>query len=52
LEPFVIGATCMWCLTSAVTMTLVMLLATGAGATGVASLSSRSSDPAAGKPAL
>jgi uncharacterized membrane protein/thiol-disulfide isomerase/thioredoxin len=27
LEPFVIGATCAWCLTSAVVMTLLMLLA-------------------------
>jgi len=26
LEPFVVGATCAWCLTSAVTMTLVLLL--------------------------
>jgi uncharacterized membrane protein len=26
LEPFVIGATCMWCVTSAVIMTVVMLL--------------------------
>jgi uncharacterized membrane protein len=31
LEPFVIGATCMWCLTSAVTMTLIMLLSVGPG---------------------
>ena len=28
LEPFVIGATCMWCLTSAVVMTILFLLAT------------------------
>ena len=27
LEPFVIGATCMWCLTSAVVMTILFLLA-------------------------
>jgi uncharacterized membrane protein len=26
LEPFVIGATCAWCLTSAVLMTVLMLL--------------------------
>jgi uncharacterized membrane protein len=26
LEPFVIGATCIWCLTSAVIITLIMLL--------------------------
>jgi len=31
LEPFVIGASCMWCLTSAVTITLIMLLSTGPG---------------------
>jgi uncharacterized membrane protein len=29
LEPFVIGATCAWCLTSAVLMTVLMLLAAG-----------------------
>lgn len=29
LEPFVIGATCAWCLTSAVTLTLVMWLSVG-----------------------
>jgi len=28
LEPFVIGATCMWCLTSAVIMTILFVLAT------------------------
>ncbi|MEN8240726.1 MAG: vitamin K epoxide reductase family protein [Chloroflexota bacterium] len=28
LEPFVIGATCMWCITSAVVMSLLMLIAT------------------------
>jgi uncharacterized membrane protein len=26
LEPFVIGATCMWCLSSAIVVTLIMLL--------------------------
>jgi len=31
LEPFVIGATCMWCVTSAVLMTLIMLLSAGHG---------------------
>jgi uncharacterized membrane protein/thiol-disulfide isomerase/thioredoxin len=31
LEPFVIGATCIWCLTSAVLMTLLMLLAVRPG---------------------
>jgi uncharacterized membrane protein len=29
LEPFVIGATCAWCITSAILMTLVFLAATG-----------------------
>jgi uncharacterized membrane protein len=31
LEPFVIGATCMWCLTSAVCMGLLLLLSAGPG---------------------
>jgi uncharacterized membrane protein/thiol-disulfide isomerase/thioredoxin len=31
LEPFVIGATCAWCLTSAVLMTVLMLLSLGPG---------------------
>ena len=31
LEPFVIGATCAWCLTSAILMTLLMLLSITAG---------------------
>jgi uncharacterized membrane protein/thiol-disulfide isomerase/thioredoxin len=31
LEPFVIGATCAWCLTSAVMMTVLMLLSLGPG---------------------
>ena len=31
LEPFVIGATCAWCLTSAVVMTLLMLLSAAPG---------------------
>jgi uncharacterized membrane protein len=30
LEPFVIGATCAWCVTSALVMTLLLLLATPA----------------------
>ena len=28
LEPFVIGATCMWCLSSAILMTILYLIAT------------------------
>lgn len=43
LEPFVIGATCMWCINSAVIMTLILVVATsdaararrGAGSTGL-----------------
>jgi uncharacterized membrane protein len=31
LEPFVIGATCMWCLTSAVSMGLLLLMSAGPG---------------------
>jgi uncharacterized membrane protein len=31
LEPFVIGATCAWCLTSAVVITVLMWLAAGPG---------------------
>jgi len=31
LEPFVIGATCAWCLTSAIVMTILMLLSLGPG---------------------
>jgi uncharacterized membrane protein len=31
LEPFVIGATCAWCLTSAVLMTLLMLFSVKQG---------------------
>jgi uncharacterized membrane protein len=31
LEPFVIGATCMWCLTSAVSMAAILLLSAGPG---------------------
>lgn len=34
LEPFVIGATCIWCLTSALSMTLILALVTGAVAEG------------------
>ena len=33
LEPFVIGATCAWCLTSAIVMTALMLLSLGPGKT-------------------
>lgn len=35
LEPFVIGATCIWCLSSAVIMTAILLLSAGRGGEGV-----------------
>ncbi len=35
LEPFVIGATCMWCLTSAVVMALLLLLTADQGKTAL-----------------
>ncbi|MGC9356253.1 MAG: vitamin K epoxide reductase family protein [Anaerolineae bacterium] len=35
LEPFVIGATCLWCLTSAVSMALLLLLSAGPGWTAL-----------------
>ena len=40
LEPFVIGATCAWCITSAVIMTLLFLLSLDPGRQAVSSLSS------------
>ncbi len=42
LEPFVIGATCAWCITSAVIMTLLFLLSLDPGRQAVSSLSSSS----------
>lgn len=39
LEPFVIGATCAWCLTSSVIMTALLLLSARRGRQAVASLS-------------
>jgi len=41
LEPFVIGATCAWCLTSAATMTALMLLAVEPGRKALKRLQSR-----------
>lgn len=38
LEPFVIGATCAWCLTSAVSMALIVLLSAGPGWVAVKAL--------------
>ena len=42
LEPFVIGATCAWCLTSAVIMTCLLLLASGPGVHALDGLRSNS----------
>lgn len=38
LEPFVIGATCMWCVTSAVIMTLLLWLTAGPGSEAIGRL--------------
>ena len=43
LEPFVIGATCMWCITSAVLMTLLLWAATPAAVEAWADLSTSGS---------
>jgi len=40
LEPFVIGATCAWCLTSAIIMTILFWLSLGPGKAGVSVLKS------------
>ena len=45
LEPFVIGATCAWCITSAVIMTLLFLLSLDPGRQAVSSLSSSARKP-------
>jgi uncharacterized membrane protein/thiol-disulfide isomerase/thioredoxin len=42
LEPFVIGATCLWCLTSAVVMTLLFWLTAPRGKEALASLKAQS----------
>ncbi len=44
LEPFVIGATCLWCLTSAVVMTAIMMAATPLAQAALAGLHERSRD--------
>lgn len=51
LEPFVIGATCAWCLTSAVLMTAVMLLS-GAAAGGAWVQLRRGAGPRSRKPGV
>jgi uncharacterized membrane protein len=38
LEPFVIGAVCAWCLTSAVTITILLLVVTGPGLSTLAEI--------------
>jgi uncharacterized membrane protein len=43
LEPFVIGATCAWCLTSAVVITSIMWLSAGSGREALARIRSGSS---------
>lgn len=43
LEPFVIGATCLWCLTSAVTISLILWLSAKGGRRALATLSAGSS---------
>jgi uncharacterized membrane protein len=43
LEPFVIGATCAWCLTSAILMTMLMLLSAGQARAAFAKLGFSSS---------
>jgi uncharacterized membrane protein len=45
LEPFVIGASCAWCLTSAILMTLLMLLSVRPTKTAYARFSRNSSKP-------
>ncbi len=47
LEPFVIGATCLWCLSSAITMALILLLSSDAGRMALAGLTSRGGRPVA-----
>jgi uncharacterized membrane protein len=41
LEPFVIGAVCAWCLTSAVTITLLLLAVTGPGLSALTGIINR-----------
>ena len=52
LEPFVIGATCAWCLTSAVIMTTILVLTVDIGAAaliGIAGSGKRRRNSAAGR---
>ena len=45
LEPFVIGATCAWCLTSAILMTVLMLLSVRPAKLAISKISFSSSHP-------
>ncbi len=47
LEPFVIGATCIWCINSAIAMTLILVAATPAAARALRPR--RAEDPASGR---
>jgi uncharacterized membrane protein len=46
LEPFVIGATCAWCLTSAISMMFTALLSAGPGWTAMRAMFERQTSPA------
>ncbi|MGC9346727.1 MAG: vitamin K epoxide reductase family protein [Anaerolineae bacterium] len=46
LEPFVIGATCAWCLTSAVSMMFIAVLSAGPGWTAMRTMFERQPSPA------
>jgi len=50
LEPFVIGATCMWCLTSSVVITLLLWLTAGPGSEAWTRVTSASQSPASETP--
>ena len=46
LEPFVIGATCAWCLTSAIVITALLWLASGPGTAALARLEAKEAEAA------
>jgi uncharacterized membrane protein len=50
LEPFVIGATCLWCLTSSVVITALLWLAAGPGTAAWSRITSAAQPPASGTP--
>jgi uncharacterized membrane protein len=50
LEPFVIGATCLWCLTSSVVITALLWLAAGPGTAAWSRITSATQPPASGTP--